>query len=38
MGLLLAFTALVLWIRFVVRMGERMDAPVQEDKVFDRRL
>lgn len=38
MGLLVTFTALVLWIRFVVRIGERMDTPVKEDKVYDRRL
>lgn len=37
MGLLVAFIALTLWIRFVVRIGET-DIPVQEDKVYDRRL
>lgn len=38
MELLVIAIAIALWARFVTRMGERLDAPIQEDRVYDRRL
>lgn len=38
MELIAIAVAFTLWVRFVARMGEALEAPIHEDRVFDRRL
>jgi hypothetical protein len=38
MELVFIVIAIALWSRFVTRMGEQLDTPCPEDKVYDRRL